>query len=197
MVLVAEDCADGFGSANETGGVAPRGGGAVSGLGEPLGIRLEKGECDEKIGGRQGTGVLREAVIPKMREEMCLFDGVGSGEIRGAVAHGTWRDVGEQTREVGKQWKGEFDKQRPGIGGVGSPSLSLTGEGWCKALVVRRNIPTFPSSGEEWSTRFSALTETVEDVLLVEREAGVEAKQFGAARVTSGQFVRTLDPLNE
>jgi hypothetical protein len=41
------------------------------------------------------------------------------------------------------------------------------------------------------------LAERVEDVLLVEREAEVEAKQFGGARVTSGQFVHTLDPLSE
>lgn len=81
MVLIAEDCANGFRSANGTGGVAHRGGGAVSGLGEPLGIRLEKGECDETIGGRQGSGILREAVIPETREEMCLFAGVGGGEI--------------------------------------------------------------------------------------------------------------------
>jgi hypothetical protein len=64
-------------------------------------------------------------------------------------------------------------------------------------LIVRRSTPTFPVSGEEWATRFSALAERVEDVLLVEREAEVEAKQFGGARVTSGQFVHTLDPLSE
>jgi hypothetical protein len=63
--------------------------------------------------------------------------------------------------------------------------------------MVRRSTPTFPISWEEWATRFSALAEAVEDVLLVEREAEVKAKQFGGARVTSGQFVRTLDALSE